>query len=126
MHILEKDFYDTYYFAIKESKNIFYLSNNPFPVNLELDIKYITHISSPLVSHINHVGMFYGDITSYPPTQDESPFIVSLPTQVFNFNEEIMEAITTSEYLWDDCQHRSYLLPQSINLLLPFSNQCTI
>lgn len=90
-----------------------------------MDIEYTTLVSSPLASPLNHVGMIQGNMTLYPPTQDESPFTVTLPKQVFNFDEEIMEAMTTLAYPWDDCHHQSYFRTQSINPLLTFSNQCT-
>ena len=70
--------------------------------------------------------MLYDGMPPYLPTQDESPFTTTLPTHMFNFDEEIMEAMNMLNYPWDDCHHRSYFLPQSFNPLLPFANQCTI
>ena len=42
----------------------------------------------------------------------DSPSDLSL--HCFNNNEEILEALTTLEYPWDDMHHRSFFLPEEL------------
>ena len=58
------------------------------------------------------IYMMSSSIDPLISTSNDSPSNLSL--HFFSNNEEILEAMTTPEYPWDDMHHRSFFLPEEL------------
>jgi len=80
-----------------------------------MDTSVSTSIDAPSTRHLSlsldnaYVNLVSHEDTSGSPSSTRGLYSSSIP--IFNSDEDIMEAMTTPDYPWDDMHHHSYFLP---------------